>query len=117
MAEPDREDGDLGSRVARQVMNWHQVRRGWAYSDEAELWCSGEDVPLMPCQAWRPEHDDTQAMQVLERMTALGFEWTLGGGAGGVSAEFRHRDGRRARAEDPDRRRALLRAALEAAGA
>ncbi len=104
----------LGASVARAVMGWRSARRSWAYSDEAELWYSGEDVPLMPCPAWRPEHDDAQAMQVLEHMGALGFEWTIGSGPTGAWAEFRHPDGRRARGEDPARRRALLRAALDA---
>ncbi len=116
-AAPASEGEDLGASVAREVMGWRRARRSWAYSDEAELWYSGEDVPLMPCPAWRPEHDDAQAMQVLEHMGSLGFRWTLAGATPGAAAEFRHPDGRRARVEDPERRRALLRAALEAVGA
>lgn len=119
----------LRDEVARRVMGWALSDVDWAYSDRTSLWNTGEGIPVMTRYAWRPDENDAQAMQVLDRMTALGFAYTLGMAAGTPFATFeregetgkqgkKSKSGKRERdavkAEAENRRVAILRAALAA---
>jgi hypothetical protein len=107
----------LRDDIAARVMGWTSGRVAWAYDGAAMLWHSADGIPLLPRDAWRPDQNDAQAMQVLERMVELGFDYVLGSSGGRTFAAFEGPDGGSERVEHPERRIALLRAALSALGA
>ena len=65
--------------------------------------------------SWRPDRNDAQNMQVLDRMIGLGFELVLTAHSGRTAALFSRGAKEASRCEDRDRRIALLRAAVAAA--
>ncbi len=106
----------LRDEVARRVMGWELRRVDWAYSDTTSLWHSREGIPVMTRYAWRPHESDAQAMKVLDRMTAIGFDHTLGMSGGTAFAVFEREGDEAVRVEGENRRVALLRAALDTVG-
>lgn len=75
MTEEQRES--LRAEVARRVMNWHANEVSWAYSGSTECWHTSDEVAVVTRYAWRPDEDDQQNMNVLDRMTALGFDCSV----------------------------------------
>ncbi len=113
MQAEDREQ--LRDAVATHVMGWTASRIPWAYSDEADLWHDAQGTPLVPRHAWRPDEDDRQLMEVVDRMIALGYACELTIGDRGTRACFARADGERTEErEDADRRMAVLGASLAA---
>lgn len=109
-----KEREQLRDDIARRVMGWTLRRNSWAYSETASVWHTQEGMPVMTRYAWCPDESDAQAMKVLDRMTAIGFDHTLGI-SGGTEFTIFEREGEEAvRVEDGDRRLVLLRAALGA---
>ena len=111
-------DDDLAimcAEAARTVMGWTAADIPWAYDGVVPLWHTADGDPVMTVFSWRPDLDDAQSMQVLDRMIGLGFELTLTVRGDRASVQFRRGSGPPARGEDRDRRIALLRAAVAAA--
>ena len=100
--------------AARLVMGWTAADIPWAYDGVVPLWHTADGDPVMTVFSWRPDRNDTQNMQVLDRMLDLGFELTLTARGGRSVVQFSHGSGPPTRSEDRDRRIALLRAALAA---
>ena len=101
--------------AARLVMGWTAADVPWAYDGVAPLWHTADGDPVMTVFSWRPDHNDVQNMQVLDRMIELGFDLTLTARGGRTVAQFGRGSGPLAHSEDRDRRIALLRAAIAAA--
>ena len=101
--------------AARLVMGWTAADVPWAYDGVAPLWHTADGDPVMTVFSWRPDRNDGQNMQVLDRMIELGFELTLTARGGRTVAQFGRGSGPPAHSEDRDRRIALLRAAVAAA--
>ena len=101
--------------AARVVMGWTAADVPWAYEGVAPLWHTADGDPVMTVFSWRPDRDDAQNMQVLDRMIELGFEFTLTARGGRSVVQFSRGSGPPGCSEDRDRRIALLRAALAAA--
>ena len=95
-------------------MGWVSADIPWAYDSMAPLWHTRDGEPVMTVFSWRPDRSDTQNMQVLGRMTELGFELVLTVRGDRAVAQFTLNSERVARSEHCDRRIALLRAALDA---
>ena len=100
--------------AARLVMGWTVADVPWAYDGVASLWHTADGDPVMTVFSWRPDRNDAQNMQVLDRMIELGFELTLTARSGRTVAQFNRGSEPPARGEDRDRRIALLRAAIAA---
>ena len=104
----------LCAATARLVMGWTAADIPWAYDGQTPVWHTPAGDPVMTVFSWRPDRNDAQNMQVLDRMVELGFELTVTAGGGRTVVEI----GRGsmsmpvARGEHEDRRVALLRAAL-----
>ena len=101
--------------AARLVMGWTVADVPWAYDGVASLWHTADGDPVMTVFSWRPDRNDAQNMQVLDRMIELGFELTLTACGGRSVVQFSRGAEPPARGEDRDRRIALLRAAIAAA--
>ena len=101
--------------AARLVMGWTAADVPWAYDGVAPLWHTADGDPVMTVFSWRPDRNDVQNMQVLDRMIELGFDLTLTAGGGRTVARFSRGAGSPVCSEDRDRRIALLRAAVAAA--
>lgn len=110
MSDDDRES--MCAEVARLVMGWTAADIPWAYDGVAPVWHTATGDPVMTVHSWRPDRNDAQNMQVLDRMTGLGFELALTAGAECTAARFSRGAPPPARSEHRDRRIALLRAAL-----
>ena len=95
-------------------MGWTTVEVPWAYDGVVSLWHSADGDPLMTVFSWRPDRNDSQNMQVLDRMTGLGFELTLTVRGKRTVVQFSHGSRPVARNDHRDRRIALLHAALAA---
>ena len=67
----------LREAVADEVMGWHKAAIPWAYEGDTVCWLDAQDAAIITCHAWHPDEDDTQNMQVLDRMIELGFECSL----------------------------------------
>ena len=106
----------LCAEAARLVMGWTTADIPWAYSGVVSLWRTANGDPVMTEFSWRPDRNDAQNMQVLDRMIDLGFEFTLTARGDHAVALFGRGSGPGGRGEDRDRRIALLRAAVIAAG-
>lgn len=104
----------LRDGISEQVMGWTSRRVSWAYAETAELWHDADDNPLMTRDSWRPDTNDSQVLEVLDRMVELGFRYTLGSVDETAYAEFHRAGDQSARAEHIERRIALLRAAVTA---
>lgn len=94
-------------------MGWHLARIAWAYTGDAEVWHDRGGTPLIARAAWRPDEDDAQCLQVLECMLARGHAYQLSGDGALHRAAFGPAEDHR-EVRDPERRIALLRAALAA---
>ena len=103
------------AEVARHVMGWTAADVPWAYDGVASLWHTAGGDPVVTVFSWRPDRNDTQNMQVLDRMIDLGFELTLTACGERAVVQFSRGSRPVARCEDRDRRIALLHAALAAA--
>ena len=110
----DADSEALCAEAARLVMGWETAAVPWAYDGVASLWHTAEGDPVMTEFSWRPDRDDAQNMQVLDRMIGLGFGCTLTAHGGRALARFSRGPDDTARCEDRDRRIALLRAAVAA---
>lgn len=104
---------DLRDAVAREVMGWEVRRIEWAYSGTTLVWHDSEGLPVLTRYSWQPDRRDVQAMEVVDRMLALGFRFAMGAGEGLAFAAFEC-GARSSHAEHHDRRIAILRAALGA---
>ena len=104
----------LCAEAARLVMGWEAADVPWAYDGVASLWHTADGAPVMTEFSWRPDLDDAQNMQVLDRMIDLGFELALTMHGGYTIALFSRGSEEAARCRDRDRRIALLRAAVTA---
>ena len=108
-------DGEaLCSKVAQAVMGWESVDIPWAYDGTVALWQAGDGDPVMTVFSWRPDRNDAQTMQVLDRMIDRGFELTLTVRGDHTVARFARERETVARSEARERRMALLNAALAA---
>ena len=105
------------AEIARCVMGWTAADIPWAYDGATSLWHTADGDPVMTVFSWRPDRNDTQNMQVLDRMIDLGFELTLTACDERTVVQFSRESKPVARSEDRDRRIALLHAALAAASA
>jgi len=104
----------LRSAVAESVMGWHCALRSWAYALEVECWHGDDGGAVMPCAAWRPDEDDCQSLAVLDEMIEQGFDCSVEITAAEVVFAF-SRDGcDEVPVSHPQRRIALLLAALAA---
>ncbi len=103
----------LRDAIAREVMGWEVLRIEWAYSGTTLVWHDSEGLPVLTRYSWQPDRHDAQAMEVVDRMLALGFRFAMGAGEGLAFAAF-DRGATSSRAEHRDRRIAILRAALGA---
>ena len=103
------------AEAARLVMGWRAADVPWAYDGIEPVWHTADGDPVMTVFSWQPDRNDAQNMQVLDRMIELGFELTLTACGERATAQFSRGSGPPARSEAPDRRIALLRAALAAA--
>ena len=101
--------------IARLVMGWTAADIPWAYDGVTSVWHTAAGDPVMTVFSWRPDRNDTQNMQVLDRMVHLGFEFALTACGGRAVVEVSRGSTPVARNEHPSRRVALLRAALDAA--
>ena len=110
----DAELESLCAEAARLVMGWETADVPWAYDGMASLWHTAGGDPVMTEFSWRPDRNDAQNMQVLDRMIGLGFELALTERGGRAVARFSRGSREAARCEDRDRRIALLRAAVAA---
>ena len=104
----------LCAEAARLVMGWETADVPWAYDGVTSLWHTAGGDPVMTEFSWRPDRNDGQNMQVLDRMIGLGFELALTARGGRTVALFSRGSKEAARCEDRDRRIALLRAAVTA---
>ena len=104
----------LCAEAARLVMGWETAAVPWAYDGTASLWHTASGDPVMTEFSWRPDLDDAQNMQVLDRMIDLGFELVLTAHGGYTTALFSRGSEEAARCRDRDRKMALLRAAVAA---
>ena len=114
MSDDDREL--LCAETARLVMGWTAADIPWAYDGATPVWHTAAGDPVMTVFSWRPDRNDAQSMQVLDRMVELGFEVTTTAGGGRPVVEIDRGSMPVARAEHDDRRAALLRAALAGVG-
>ena len=103
----------LRDAVAREVMGWQVERIEWAYSGTTLVWHDREGLPVLTRYSWQPDQRDAQAMEVVDRMLALGFRFEMGAGSELAFAVF-ERAPTATRIEHCDRRVAILRAALKA---
>ena len=103
------------AEVARTVMGWTAADVPWAYDGVASLWHTAGGDPVMTVFSWRPDRNDVQNMQVLDRMIDLGFDLTLTAGGEGAVVQFSRGSRPVARYDHRERRIALLGAALAAA--
>ena len=79
------------------------------------MWYTADGDPVMTVFSRQPDRNDVQNMQVLDRMTDLGFELALTVRDERAVVGFNRESEPVARSEDRDRRVALLGAALTAA--
>ena len=110
MSDDDHES--MCAEVARLVMDWTAADIPWAYDGVTSVWHTAQGDPLMTVFSWRPDRNDVQNMQVLDRMLELGFGLTLTAGSGRTAVQFSRGSMPPARVEHRSRRIALLRAAL-----
>lgn len=103
----------LRDAVAREVMGWTARRIEWAYSGTTDVWHDTSGLPVLTRYSWQPDCHDAQAMEVVDRMLALGYRFAMGAERGLSSAAFEIGSAP-TRNEHPDRRIAILRAALRA---
>ena len=102
------------AEIARCVMGWTASEIPWAYDGATSVWHSTDGKPIMTVFSWRPDRNDTQNMQVLDRMIALGFKLTLTACGERAVVQFSLGSRPAACTDHRDRRVALLRAALAA---
>ena len=102
------------AETARLVMGWTAVELPWAYDGVTSVWHTSDSNPVMTVHSWQPDRNDVQNMQVLDRMTDLGFELVMTVRDEGTSVQFGRGSRALARCENEDRRIAVLRAALAA---
>ena len=110
-------DDDLETvraETARAVMGWSAADIPWAYDGVTPVWHTSDGDPVMTVYSWRPDCNDVQNMQVLDRMVELGFELALTARGESTLVRFGRGSGPVACNEDRDRRIAVLRAALAA---
>ena len=105
------------AETARLVMDWTAADIPWAYEGVMSVWHTAAGNPVMTVYSWRPDRNDSQNMQVLDRMIELGFGLTLTACGERTVVQFSHGSRPAARGEHRDRRIALLRAALAGTGA
>ena len=114
MSDDDREL--LRAETARLVMGWTAADIPWAYDGATPVWHTSAGDPVMTVFSWRPDRDNAQSMQVLDRMVDLGFEFTLKVSGARTVVQIGRGSTPVVRVEDADRRIALLRAALAVIG-
>ena len=102
----------LCAETARLVMGWTAADIPWAYDGVTPVWHTAAGDPVMTVFSWRPDRNDAQYMQVLDRIVDLGFELTLTEGGERAVVQIGRGSMPAARGEHADRRIALLRAAL-----
>ena len=102
------------AEIARRVMGWTATDIPWAYDGVTPVWHTAAGDPVMTVFSWRPDRDDTQNMQVLDRMIELGFELSLTACDERTVVEISRGSRPVARDNHESRRVALLRAALAA---
>ena len=103
----------LRDDIATKIMGWETVTIPWAYTDEARCWQTPDGTPILPTKAWRPDEDELQCMQVLERMLELGYTLHLEVSQAETAASFTSNNGS-GEARANERRSALLLAACAA---
>ena len=106
----------LCAETARLVMGWTAADIPWAYDGATPVWHTAAGDPVMTVFSWRPDRNDAQSMQVLDRVVELGFEVTMTVGGGRAVVGIGRGSIPVACAEHADRRVALLRAALAGVG-
>lgn len=106
--------GSMCAEIARRVMGWTAADIPWAHDGETSVWHTPGGDPVMTVFSWRPDRNDSQNMQVLERMLELGFEIALTACRERTVVEFSRGAAPVTHEEDRDRRTALLRGALAA---
>ena len=100
------------AEVARLVMGWAAADIPWAYDGLTAVWHTAAGDPVMTVFSWRPDRNDTQNMQVLDRMIEMGFGLTLIADGERTAVQFSRGSMPPARGVNRDRRIALLHAAL-----
>lgn len=114
MSGDDREF--LCAETARLVMGWTAADIPWAYDGATPVWHTAAGEPVLTVFSWRPDRNDAQSMQVLDRMVDLGFELTLTVSGARAVVQIGQGSMPVARVEHAARRIALLRAALAGIG-
>ena len=102
------------AEIARLVMGWAAADIPWAYDGVTSVWHTAAGEPVMTVFSWRPDRNDIQNMQVLDRMVDSGFELTLTACGERTVVEISRGSRPVARDDHESRRVALLRAALAA---
>ena len=110
----DDELAHLCADIARLVMGWTATDIPWAYDAVTPVWHTADGDPIMTVFSWRPDRNDSQNMQVLERLIDLGFELTLTAGEESTVVEISRGSKPIARGQHRSRRIVLLHAALQA---
>lgn len=113
-SDDDREH--LCGGTARLVMGWTAADIPWAYDGTTPVWHDADGDPVMTVFSWRPDRNDAQSMQVLDRVVGLGFALTMTVEGERTVVRIGRGSVPVARAEHADRRIALLRAALNGFG-
>ncbi|MBF2761488.1 MAG: hypothetical protein ISN28_14725 [Ectothiorhodospiraceae bacterium AqS1] len=106
-------DPDINTDVAREIMGWQVIEMAWASDQTVPVWHDAKGDPVMSEFSWRPDRDEAQNMQLIERMIDLGYDFDLSLKRDHAIARFvaGHRFGQ---SLNPDRKLAALEAALEA---
>ena len=107
----------LRDAVAREVMGWMVERLEWAYSGNTLVWHDSHGLPVITRYSWQPDLRDAQAMEVVDRMLELGFQFSMRAGEGFAVAVFDLGAAAVFRNNQRDRRIAILQAALQAVSA
>ena len=102
------------AEIARLVMGWTVADIPWAYDGMTSVWHTAAGDPVMTVFSWRPDRNDAQNMQVLDRMVDLGFGLTLTVCGERVVVQISRGSRPMARDDHESRKIALLRAALAA---
>lgn len=95
-------------------MGWQVIEIAWASDQTVPVWHEAKGDPVMSEFSWRPDRDEAQNMQLVERMLDLGYDFDLSVKRDHAVARFVAKGNRLGQSLHPDRKIAVLEAALEA---
>ncbi|WP_156013115.1 hypothetical protein [Thioalkalivibrio sp. HK1] len=107
-------DPDLNTKAAREIMGWQVIEIAWAGDQTVPVWHDAKGDPMMSEFSWRPDRDEAQNMQILDAMLDLGYDFDLSVKRDHAVARFVAGSNRLGQSLNPDRKLAVIEAALEA---